>query len=207
MLMGVCCLHQEYRLKDPLHSLFEEIQILEQKVAQELERRQQNFRYSIQHGRVVFEKEVQALHRETATGIRKYLMDSSLSSFAMAPVIYSLIFPALFLDLFVSVYQFLCFPVYQIQPVKRGDYIIMDRHHLKYLNWIERLNCEYCSYFNGLVAYVREVGARTEQYWCPIKHAKRGAPRHSLYKNFLDYGDMEGYAEKLSELRDRLKNL
>jgi hypothetical protein len=29
------------------------------------------------------------------------------------------------------------------------------------------------AYANGVFAYVREVGSRTEQYWCPIKHARR----------------------------------
>jgi len=33
----------------------------------------------------------------------------------------------------------------------------MDRHHLAYLNVIEKLNCEYCGYANGVFAYVREI--------------------------------------------------
>ena len=35
------------------------------------------------------------------------------------------------------------------------------------------INCIYRSYANGLCSYVTEVAARTEQHWCPIKHARR----------------------------------
>jgi hypothetical protein len=32
----------------------------------------------------------------------------------------------------------------------------IDRHRLGYLNVIEKANCVYCSYANGVVAYVRD---------------------------------------------------
>lgn len=34
---------------------------------------------------------------------------------------------------------------------------------------MEKVNCVYCSYFNGLMSYLREIAGRTEQYWCPIR--------------------------------------
>ncbi len=34
-----------------------------------------------------------------------------------------------------------------------------------------------------------EVGARTERYWCPIKHAKVTKSRHEHYEHFVDYDD------------------
>ncbi len=77
----------------------------------------------------------------------------------------------------------------------------MDRHALGYLNIIEKINCVYCGYFNGLMAYIQEVAARTEQYWCPIKHARRVGYTHNRYKYFFDYGDGEGYRKKLEEVR------
>jgi hypothetical protein len=43
--------------------------------------------------------------------------------------------------------------------------MIFDRTHLAYLNLVEKINCAYCSYGNGLAAYLREIAARTEQYW------------------------------------------
>lgn len=49
---------------------------------------------------------------------------------------------------------------------------------LSYLNAIEKLNCVYCGYGNGVIAYGREIIARTEQFWCPIKHASKAAGEH-----------------------------
>jgi hypothetical protein len=62
----------------------------------------------------------------------------------------------------------------------------------------------YCSYVNGLLAYAREIAARTEQYWCPIKHASRVLDKHSRYHHFTDYGDAEEYREKLDSLQREL---
>ena len=61
---------------------------------------------------------------------------------------------------------------------------------------IEKINCAFCSYANGLIAYTREIASLTEAYWCPIKHAKRLNGSHPRYKDFLDYGDAEAYAVK-----------
>jgi putative component of membrane protein insertase Oxa1/YidC/SpoIIIJ protein YidD len=88
--------------------------------------------------------------------------------------------------------------------VRRRDYLVFDRAHLAYLNAIEKLNCAYCSYGSGLAAYVREVVARTEQYWCPIKHARRVLQAHPHYGGFVDYGDGEAYRRELRALREQL---
>ena len=122
----------------------------------------------------------------------------------VSPVIYAGIVPPLLLDLFVSVYQAVCFPVYGIAKIKRADYFVFDRHHLAYLNALEKLNCAYCSYTNGLIAYAREIIARTEQYWCPIKHARRVIGSHARYALFDDYGEAENYQVRLTELRKSL---
>ena len=94
--------------------------------------------------------------------------------------------------------------VYGIARVRRSDYVVMDRHHLAYLNAIEKINCEYCGYANGVFAYVREIAARTEQYWCPIRHARRIPAPHTRYRNFVDYGDAQGYHRRLIFLRRQL---
>lgn len=117
------------------------------------------------------------------------------------PVIYVGWVPFLLMDLFVSVYQALCFPVYRIPKVRRSAYLVFDREGLPYLNLIERVNCFYCTYGNGVVAYTREVAARTEQYWCPIKHARRVRGAHDAYPKFFDYGDAETYRKELTRLR------
>jgi hypothetical protein len=87
----------------------------------------------------------------------------------------------------------------------RRAYFVIDRHELAYLNGIEKVNCTFCSYANGLLAYVREVAARTEHYWCPIKNARAIPAPHHRYHFFLDYGDAEGYRQGLPALRDALR--
>ena len=41
--------------------------------------------------------------------------------------------------------------------------------------------------------YVREIVGRTEQYWCPIKHARRVIGAHPQYAQFYDYGDATAF--------------
>ncbi|WP_271223801.1 hypothetical protein, partial [Streptosporangium carneum] len=80
-----------------------------------------------------------------------------------------------------------------------------DRHKLPYLNVIQKLNCLYCAYANGVLAYVAEIASRTEQYWCPIKHAARVTGTHRRYDGFLEYGDVADYPEGLEGQRQKLK--
>jgi hypothetical protein len=161
--------------------------------------------YSIDKGRIAFEREACALHNKLRQGIWPFLREASVASLLVAPVIYSLIIPLFLLDLWVQLYQAVCFPVYGIAKVDRSRYVLLDRGHLRYLNWIERVNCNYCGYANGLVAYAREIAARTEQYFCPIKHAHRALGPHSHYSEFLDFGDAHAYKEDLVKLRAELR--
>lgn len=126
-------------------------------------------------------------------------------SFLTAPVIYSLLLPFAILDLWVMLYQAVCFPVYGIAPVRRRRFLALDRHKLAYLSGIEKVNCTFCSYATGVLAYVREVSACTEQYWCPIKHARAIPTPHERYRVFVDYGDAHGYRRELPALRRRLE--
>ena len=140
-------------------------------------------------------------------GILKYILEARLMNILLAPVIYFMIVRALLPDLFITLYQGICFPIYGMPKVKRKDHIILDRHYLKYLNVIERFNCDYCSYFNGLASYISEIGAHTEQFWCPIKHASGKARPHSRYHQFADYGDAASYREKLDILRKKFEDV
>jgi hypothetical protein len=144
-------------------------------------------------------------HRELRVRLSSYLLNARPLVILTAPIIYSLIIPFVLLDVFITTYQAVCFPAYGIPKVRRADYFAFDRRHLAYLNAIERLNCEYCTYANGLIAYVREVVSRTEQYWCPIKHAMRVMGTHERYSGFEDYGDAKGYRGQLERHRQSLK--
>ena len=165
---------------------------------EEMERRVQ-FRWA--RGRVRFEESVLAEQRKLKSSLGRYLLDSSFLVILTAPVIYSAVVPFFLLDLFMSVYQAICFPLYGIPKVRRADYLVFDRGRLQYLNLVERINCSYCSYGNGLLAWSREISARTEQHWCPIKHARRIGDRHSRYGHFVDYGDAGEYRKEIDAVR------
>lgn len=148
---------------------------------------------------------LRARHRAHRVGLWHYLTRGSLATLATAPVIYSLIVPFALLDLWVAVYQACCFRAWGVRPVPRRPYFSADRRKLAYLNAVEKLNCLYCTYANGVLAYVREVAARTEQYWCPIRHARRVRGTHHRYKGFVPYGDAAAYRERLPALRDAVR--
>jgi len=144
-----------------------------------------------------------AEHRGLRIGIFAYLRSMNLSSLLVAPATYSVIVAVALLDLLASLHQWATFPIFGIRKVRRADYVAIDRHKLSYLNAIEKLNCLYCGYSNGVIAYAREIASRTEQYWCPIKHAKLIRSPHRRYPEFLEYGDAKGYREKLAEYQKK----
>jgi len=184
--------------------LIGKIRALEGELDAEIAKRGAELRIGLEHGRIAFEAELLRRHRELRRKLLPYLLGAHPLVMLTAPVIYACIVPFLLLDLFVSLFQAVCFPIYGIVKVRRADYFVFDRHHLAYLNALEKLNCAYCSYANGLIAYAREIVARTEQYWCPIKHARRVIGTHARYALFDDYGDAEGYQARLIELRKGL---
>lgn len=190
-----------------LQDIIEEIKRLEDELLREIQKKEEEFYYKIKGKRVLFEAETIRLHKAFATRVYIYLYSSSFLNVLTAPIIWACIFPAVFMDLVLSVYQFICFKVYGIPPVPRSDYIVIDRHSLRYLNPIEKLNCVYCGYFNGVVAYVQEIAARTEQYWCPIKHARKLRTIHNRYHMFFDYGDHQAYKDRLEEIRRDFEDL
>ena len=115
--------------------------------------------------------------------------------------------PTFIVDVFATIYQSICFPIYKIPKVKRSDYLIMDRYDLFYLDRVEKINCWYCEYFNGVISYVREIAARTEQFWCPIKHSQSVKDRHSRYETFFDFGDYIKYREELEARRSSFQDV
>jgi hypothetical protein len=187
--------------------LLDRIQQIEAEIELEMKRRRAELQVDFEEARVRFEHEVLAQQRRFKTGLVRYLLSSNWRSIVTAPVIYAVLGPMLLLDLFITLYQHICFRAYGIARVKRSDYFVYDRAHLAYLNWIEKINCAYCSYGNGLMAYGREVVARTEQYWCPIKHARKVMAAHPYYTGFVDFGDAEGYQRELEHLRAKLTEL
>jgi hypothetical protein len=194
-------------MQSNLEIILEKIRTLEHELIQEIQSKEEEFYYEIRRTKVLFEKEVRKQHRLLLKKLRHYIKDAAILNILTAPIIWACLFPAVLMDLTLSIYQAICFPVYGIPKVRRADYIIMDRRYLSYLNIIEKFNCMYCGYFNGLIAYAQEITARTEQYWCPIKHARKMKFIHNRYKNFFDYGDVKSYRGNIETLRRDFKDL
>lgn len=190
------------RMKD----LASKIVRLQRELDREIESRRKSLGYAIRDRIVEFESGIVYEHRLFKTTIGNLVAEAPLRMFVTAPVIYSLIVPLVLLDMWVGAYQAICFRAYRIPRVTRSHYIVFDRQHLAYLNWIEALNCLFCAYGNGLIGYVREVSSRTEQFWCPIKHALRVSDPHRRYYEFLEYGDAEGYRTRLEAFREKLRS-
>lgn len=184
-----------------LQDIIDEMQKLQKELLLEIQKKEDEFFYKIKGKKVYFEEETRKYHKALATKIHTYLFNASFLNILTTPIIWFCIVPAGLMDAVVSLYQFICFRVYGIPKVKRSDYIVTDRQSLSYLNPIEKFNCMYCGYFNGLIAYVHEIAARTEQYWCPIKHARKQRSFHSRYHKFLEYGDYKDYQKRLEEIR------
>lgn len=161
--------------------------------------------FQVNGKRVEFEGSVRAAHLKLKKNFFRWLVTNRPQNLVTGPIIYAMIFPLLMLDVCVSFYQWSCFPIYGIAKVRRADYIVFDRHHLGYLNFIEKFHCAYCEYGNGLMAYMTEILARTEQYFCPIKHARKILGVHDRYSRFIDYGDAVDYEARLEEYRVALK--
>ncbi len=187
--------------RDEITQLAGSIRALERQLEVALAKRRIELNYAVHDGIVHFEQVVIARHRLLKAQLLRYILGARPAMILTAPAIYGLIIPLVLLDLFVAVYQAACFPVYGIPRVRRRDYLAFDRGQLAYLNGLEKLNCEYCAYANGLLAYVREVASRTEEYWCPIKHARRVLGVHPRYGSFVDYDDAEAYRHDLERLR------
>jgi len=194
-------------LDDILKQLAELQNELEQEIDTILTKKRQQFRYSLEQGKVQFEKGMQTLQRYHKVGIIYYLRSARLGHILTAPIIYSLLLPFLLMDITVTFYQIVCFWVYDIPRVKRKDFFIIDRQQLAYLNLIEKFNCVYCGYCNGVIEYIREVAGRTEQYWCPVKHARRTPDPHRYVENFVDYGDAETYKKRLKSIQADIVSL
>jgi hypothetical protein len=189
-----------------LDDLVAHVARLEREVEAELDRRRVQWRYRIEAGRVRFERDVRLAHQRVKQSIPRFLRESSVRNLLTAPLIYSIVMPIALLDVWLSLYQAVCFRAYGIERVRRSRYIVLDRQHLAYLNVIEKLNCMYCGYANGVLAYAREIAGRTEQYWCPIRHARRIRAPHEHYRHFVEYGDADGYRRRLTRLRHELRD-
>jgi hypothetical protein len=189
-----------------VQEVLSQIRELEDELRIAIQEQEAKISYQIEGSKVRFDQAVKSAHKRIKTGLFTWLRKSRLQSVLSAPFVYGMILPIGFFDLSLTIYQRICFRLYNIPRVVWSDSIVIDRHHLAYLNAIEKLNCIYCGYGNGVISYAREITSRTEQYWCPIKHARKTMDPHPRYDTFLNYGDATAYPVKLVDFRASLES-
>ena len=188
-------------MNDRIQQLLDQITVLEDELRTALSEQPSSMFFQIKGKRVEFEQSIKETHRRLKMNFFRWLVTYRPQNLITGPIIYSMIIPLAITDIFITFYQLTCFPIYGIKKVRRADYIILDRHQLNYLNFIEKFHCTYCAYGAGMIAYISEIVARTEQYFCPIKHARKILGTHTRYARFLDFGEAENYEAKLEEYR------
>lgn len=193
-------------MNERIQQILAEISALEDDLRTALNEQQQTMFFQIKGKRVEFEQSIKEAHLKLKTNFFRWLVTNRPQNLITGPIIYAMIIPLVITDLFITFYQLTCFPIYGIKKVRRSDYIIFDRQQLSYLNFIEKFHCTYCAYGSGMIAYISEIVARTEQYFCPIKHARKILGTHSRYDRFLDYGDAADYEQRLEQYRKALNN-
>lgn len=192
-------------MNDRIQQLLDQMAVLEDDLRTALSEQPTTILFQIKGKRVEFEQSIKETHRRIKRNFFRWLITDRPQNLITGPIIYAMIIPLIITDLFISFYQMTCFPIYGIKKVCRSDYVIFDRQHLSYLNFIEKFHCTYCAYGTGMIAYISEIVARTEQYFCPIKHARKILGTHARYARFLDFGAAEDYEAKLEEYRIALE--
>lgn len=144
----------------------------------------------------VFDAATIQKHKKMRAPVMRYRFNLPQRVKLTFPFVYGMIVPLVFLDLCVIVFHAVCFRAWRASLVRRSNYVVVDRQHLSYLNGLEKLNCVFCGYANGVLAFTREVAARTEEYWCPIKHASKTEDAHRRYNIFIQYGDADAWQGK-----------
>lgn len=188
-----------------IRELLARIKEVEDEIEDIMQLQTEHVLYQFKDGKIRFDKEIEAAQVRAKKAFFRWIKDCSPANALSAPFLYGLFIPMLFLDVCLTLYQWICFPLYRLGTVKRNSFIVIDRYHLKHLNSIEKLNCVYCAYANGLVSYSREIASRTEQFWCPIKHARKLKDRHKRYYDFIEYGDAADYHARLKAFREQLR--
>ena len=186
-------------MESKIKKIIEKIENLNESLQEEYKSMSDKYGFSIKKRKVIFLQKFKKRNKEFRIPTWKYAIPKNIRHIISMPFIYMMIVPAGLLDLFLIMYNRTALPLYRISPVKRSDHFIYDRQFLDYLNIIQKINCFYCSYVNGLFSFASEIGAQTERYWCPLKAAKNPKFHHSLYKEFADYGNPEEWNEKFNK--------
>ena len=194
-------------MKSRINEILQEMETKWNELKIEYEKLKDKYDYSFSKWKVRFSEKAKNAQKRVKNSIFKNIKTyKNFKHIISAPFIYGMVIPFIIMDIGLFIYQNICFRLYNIPLVKRSEYIVFDRQHLKYLNFLDKFNCLYCSYGNGVLSYGVEIAGRTEKYWCPIKHAKRTKTLHDWQKHFADYGDADGFREVFNSDKEFYKN-
>lgn len=189
-------------MKSKINKILEEIRFKKDELLKEYEVLREKYDFEYIKWKIVFSQKRKEANKKFKLSSIRYVLSSQIRHIISMPFIYAMIIPAIILDIFLCIFQNTCFRLYGIPLVSRSEYISSERKHLDYLNWIQKINCLYCSYVNGIFSYAVEIWWRTEKYWCPIKHARKNNTFHNWQDQFADYGDAEGFQDAFTSNKE-----
>jgi hypothetical protein len=64
-------------------------------------------------------------------------------------------------------------PLLGLRKLRFKDYVIIDRHKIADLPWLDRLNCVYCGYANGLATFFEASLSQVEQWEGKLSFGKK----------------------------------
>lgn len=190
-------------MNSKINELLKDIEKKKKELLKEYKNIMKKYGFTIKKGKIVFSSDIIQLNKLKKQSIIHTLLNFRVREFIGIPFTLLMIIPAVILDLFLLMYQETVFRAYRIPLVHRKNYIVYDKWKLDYLNLIQKFNCSYCSYVNGLFSYAVEIAWRTEKHWCPIKHANKTNGSHQWEKDFADFWDSSGFVDILESRRKK----
>ncbi len=118
----------------------ERIMELEKELEQEIKKKNREIIKSYETQKIRFEKSIRKQQEKYKVHLLKYVFSERLRSVIVTPIIYSMVIPISIFDASIFIYQHITFRVYGTPIVKRKEYFVIDRHHLGYLNILEKFN-------------------------------------------------------------------
>ena len=165
----------------------------------------EKYEFRVEWRKIIWNKEREKELKKDKKSVWDSIFSATVRELLSIPFIWMMLIPAIFIDIFMFIYQNTAIRLYKIPLARRSDYIVFDRGQLAYLNWIQKINCIYCSYFNWLMQYSVEVAWRTEKYWCPIKHATKKEWIHDWEEHFAEYWDSKWFKETFRNIDEYKK--
>jgi hypothetical protein len=158
----------------------------------------------LRNGKIWFSEEIKKEHRRLKTSLFRYAVYSRVLAILTAPFIYACILPFVLLDLFVSMYQWVCFPVYGVPKARLRDYMAIDRNKLRYLNALEGLIV--CTAHMQTDCLPTLWKSQDGAALVPNRaRARRIQQAHDRYSHFLPFGDAAAYRERIDKVRNDFK--